>query len=303
MITTTSTVAKRLTIGSSPPNKLNADSTLPIQVSVASGSRKKRYIIVADGGVQLAGTATVSVTTVPSYPTVSNGLLWLDRFANVFSDIDGTVPASIGDEIAAWKSVGGSWGNSLATQSDSSARPLLQNSGVQPDGSNDYFAVPTLHLAGAFSVYYVCQGKPHYPDSQICSILGTTTDYPYFSLDLAGYPSDITYVRLNNYINWSSLPDISATPEFFLLRVIRTAANTFRIAATGVAEITGVGSGSWPDSWVYDFVCFGRGVSITAAPASGLYWRQLVVVDGDTIADGTDEAIRTKLMQLEGVGF
>ena len=102
-----------------------------------------------------------TTTTGPTYPTVANSRLWLDDTQGLYTDVDGTVPAGENDSIAAWRAVGGDWGEDLAVQEVSSQRPLLTADGIQCDGIDDWMLMEnTIDLGSSDFTMYLVASRP-----------------------------------------------------------------------------------------------------------------------------------------------
>lgn len=261
---------------------------------------------------------TYQNTALP-YPECSTGLCWFDRHVNVFTDVEGTTAAGIGQAIARWDSVGGDYSSFSATQEEAGARPRLSNEGVEAymnelpvslpyaGNSGKFFNfASTLNIANDFTIYSIHKAnvQPVEPYSGF-TVLGGQEAYPhwyyqphcYLNFGSGWFP----YSRLMGYGgNYSNTAWTVDTPYVFS-RVRRHYADgqwKVYIQLTNTPEAyTNVN-----DGWTYPFnYLMHSGLSPTQAPPDGFHLKQLVIVNEDAVVSGLDLAIRAKLFELEGI--
>lgn len=238
-----------------------------------------------------------------AYPSNPNGVMWLDCNKNVFTDEAGTTPATEGQAIACWRSVGGDWGNNECLQSDADARPTLTSKGVTPDGIDDWMEFAQIDLSNTWTIYVVGDG---YPESTSgydnLRILGIRDNYPYegCSLSALNYGSSWhSYSWISQYQSYLT-PTHKMPKNNWMMRFRRASDWHHFIQCTEETEAD-IFTGTWTDQITYQWKRLFKTYAVTNQSACTFRLKQLVIVAEDTVASGRDAGIRAKLKQLTGV--
>lgn len=228
------------------------------------------------------------------YPTVANSRLWLSSQYGVYTDTGGTTPAAINDTVGSWRAVGGSWGTDLATQSNATKRPTLKTDGISGDGTDDHLILPsTISVPGAFTCYAVIK-KTNGSQTSVAlggnlGTWGPPMNYHYSDGNLYAYTRDAAEVNTKAF---------TAAAGSYLIRLRRNASNAVYYAATGLAE--GASTGTLTESYTLAYLLASIGSS-SIYSMNNAYFKEIVLVKGDTVTDGGDAEIRARLVTLTGI--
>jgi hypothetical protein len=198
--------------------------------SSGSPSTARTATLYADG----RSTTWTVTTTAFAFPTVSNSRLWLSRDRKIYTDTGGSTPAGIGDSIARWDAVGGSWGTDSFTQSTAGYRPTLQSDGVKSDGSDDFLApASNINVTGDFTFYWVQSS------SSSTHAIGLAGDGSVSNFDMLGcdHSADLNYVIDTSIGITTNTPDRS-----YCIRRIRRSSGTLYYKRPGTAEASAGGA-------------------------------------------------------------
>lgn len=228
------------------------------------------------------------------YPTVANSRLWLSSQYGVYSDTAGATPAAVNDTVGSWRAVGGSWGTDLATQSNATKRPTLKTDGISGDGTDDHLILPsTISVPGAFTCYCVVKKSSISQTSVAIGGNQGTWGPPmnYHFSDGALY----AYDRNSGSLGSKAFTTAAGS---YLIRLRRNAANAVFYAATGLAE--GASICTLTESYTLAYLLASIGSS-SIYSTSNSYFKEIVLVKGDTVTDGGDAEIRARLVTLTGI--
>lgn len=226
------------------------------------------------------GAIRADVAAAPSYPTVANSRLWLDRNRNLYSDTGGTTPAVVNDSVASWRSVGGGWGTTLVTQATSSKRPVLKSDGLQSDGVDDKLDCSLL-INGDYTIYFVVSK----PNNAVSCGMADYTIYGYF-----GGGGNLF---CSNGASWSNATNWDGTTTPIIVRFRSGGGNLYSKAPNFVEQTYVVAAAN--ATMLSIFTANGGNAS-----HSGCRFMQMVLVDRNLTPGGVDDlAIIAKLQELE----